>query len=115
MKAIANSNEEKAIIKVKGNKPTKKNINPEFIILNVNPLKMLSNICPAKTLAANLNPNETFLAKYEINSIKTNIGTNPKGQPAGTNKLKNFKLCSLNPKNVAPITTEKLIEKVKIK
>ena len=29
-----------------------------------------------------------FLAKYEINSINTNKGSKPKGQPAGTNKEK---------------------------
>jgi hypothetical protein len=34
---------------------------------------------------------ETFLAKYEINSINTNKGSKPKGQPEGTNKEKNFK------------------------
>ena len=43
--------------------------------------------------AANLNPNDTFLAKYEINSIKTNRGNNVKGQPAGTNKEKNPNPC----------------------
>lgn len=43
-------------------------------------------------LAANLNPNDTFLAKYEMNSIKTNKANKPNGQPEGTNKEKNFKL-----------------------
>ncbi len=43
-------------------------------------------------LAANLRPNDTFLAKYEINSIKTKRGNNAKGQPEGTNNEKNFKL-----------------------
>ena len=66
-------------------------------------------------LAANLNPKDTFLAKYEINSIKTKRGNRPKGQPAGTNKEKNFSPCSLNPKTVAPNTTVKLSENVKIK
>ena len=31
-------------------------------------------MCPDKMFAANLNPKETFLARYEINSIKTNKG-----------------------------------------
>ena len=66
-------------------------------------------------LAANLNPRETLRARYEMNSIKTNRGNNPKGQPAGTNKEKNFSPCSLNPKTVAPNTTVKLSENVKIK
>lgn len=37
-------------------------------------------------LAANLSPKETLRAIYEIVSIKTNRGSNPKGQPAETNK-----------------------------
>jgi hypothetical protein len=48
-------------------------------------------------------------------SIITNKGNNPKGQPAGTNKEKNFNPCSLNPNTVAPNTTVKLSENVKIK
>jgi hypothetical protein len=50
-----------------------------------------------------------------MNSISTNKGNNPNGQPAGTNKEKNFNPCSLNPKTVAPNTTVKLSENVKIK
>jgi hypothetical protein len=50
-----------------------------------------------------------------MNSIKTKRGNNPKGQPAGTNKEKNFKPCSLNPKTVAPNTTVKLNANVNIK
>jgi hypothetical protein len=65
--------------------------------------------------AANLNPRETFLARYEMNSIKTNSGSNPKGQPAGTNKEKNFNPCFWNPNTVAPNTTVKLSENVNIK
>jgi len=48
-------------------------------------------------------------------SIITNKGNNPKGQPAVTNKEKNFNPCSLNPNTVAPNTTVKLSENVKIK
>jgi hypothetical protein len=44
-------------------------------------------------LAANLKPRETLRARYDMNSIKTNKGNNPKGQPAGTNKEKNFNPC----------------------
>lgn len=65
--------------------------------------------------AANLNPKDTFLARYEMNSIITKRGSSPKGHPAGTNKEKNFNPCSLNPKTVAPNTTVKLSENVKIK
>ncbi|GAA5012293.1 hypothetical protein GCM10025794_00200 [Massilia kyonggiensis] len=50
-----------------------------------------------------------------MNSIKTNKGNNAKGQPEGTNNEKNFNPCLWNPKNVAPKTTVKLIENVKIK
>ena len=66
-------------------------------------------------LAANLKPKEIFLAKYEMNSIKTNKGNKAKGQPAGTNKEKNFNLCIAIPNIVAPITTVKLIENVSTK
>ena len=76
---------------------------------------MLSSICPLKILAANLKPSDTFLAKYEINSINTNKGKRPRGQPAGTNKENNFKPCFRKPNIVAPNTTVKLIKNVKIK
>ena len=66
-------------------------------------------------LAANLKPNEIFLAKYEINSIKTSKGNNAKGQPAGTNKEKNSKPCFWNPSIVAPKTIVKLKAKVNTK
>ena len=115
MKAIPNSKPENAIINANGNNPSTKKIIPEFIMLYVNPLSILSNICPLNTLAANLNPRETLRARYDIVSIRTNKGNNPKGQPAGTNKEKNFNPCSLNPKTVAPNTTVKLSENVKIK
>jgi hypothetical protein len=65
--------------------------------------------------AANLNPSEMFLAKYEINSIITNKGNKAKGQPAGTSKEKNSKPCFWNPKKVAPKTIVKLREKVNTK
>lgn len=76
---------------------------------------MFKSIWPLKILAASLSPSEIFLAKYEINSINTSNGNKPKGQPAGTNKEKNKKPCLLKPNNVAPKTTVKLIENVKIK
>ena len=113
--AIPNSNPENAIINANGNNPSTKKMIPELIILYVNPLNMFNSIWPDKILAANLSPKDTFLAKYEINSINTNSGNNPKGQPAGTNKEKNFNPCSLNPNTVAPNTTVKLSENVKIK
>jgi len=113
MKAIANSKEEKAIIKLKGNKPTKKYINPDVIILKVNPLNIFNNICPESTLAANLNPNETYLAKYDKNSINTKAGNKTRGHPAGTNNEKNLILCSTKPNIVTPNTIVKLNENVK--
>jgi len=90
MKAIANSKPENAMIKAKGKSPIIKNTIPEVIILYVNPLSILSNICPDSIFAASLKPKETFLAKYDINSINTNRGNRAKGQPAGTNKEKNL-------------------------
>lgn len=99
----------------KGIKPKKKKINPEVIMLYVKPANIFNNICPDKILAANLSPNEIFLAKYEMNSIKTSKGNSPKGQPAGTNKEKNSNPCFWKPKIVAPNTTVKLRAKVKIK
>ena len=103
------------MIKTKGIRPKKKKINPVVIMLYVKPASIFNNICPDNILAANLNPKEIFLAKYDINSIRTNKGNNPKGQPAGTNKEKNSKPCFWKPKIVAPKTTVKLREKVKIK
>jgi hypothetical protein len=50
-----------------------------------------------------------------MNSINTNTGNSANGQPAGTNKEKNFKLCLLNPNIVAPNTIVKLNEKVNTK
>src|ERR1700712_3025061 len=114
MKAIPNSKKENAIINIKGNIPNIP-INPDFSILNVNPLNMNNNICPANTLAANLNPNDMFLAINEIVSIITNNGNKNKGHPWGTNKPKNLILCILTPKNTVPITIPKLHENVNIK
>ena len=113
--AIPNSNPEKAIINAKGNNPKKKNTIPEVIILYVNPLNILSNIWPESILAANLSPNDTFLAKYEINSINTSKGNKAKGQPEGTKREKNLRPCFWNPRIVAPNTIEKLSENVNTK
>lgn len=90
-------------------------MNPEVIILYVNPLRMFSNIWPDRILAASLRPKDTFLAKYDINSISTNNGKRPKGHPAGTKREKNLNPCLVRPNIVAPSTTVKLREKVKIK
>jgi len=115
MKAIPNSNPEKAIINVNGNKPKKKNMNPEFIMLYVNPLKIFNNIWPDKIFAAKRNPKDTLRAKYDINSINTNKGNRPNGQPEGTNNEKNLVLWYINPNIVAPNTIVKLSEKVNTK
>ena len=66
-------------------------------------------------LAPNLNPKDTLRDIQLINSIITSKGNNPRGQPAGTSKEKNFNPYSLNPNTVAPNTTVKLSENVKIK
>jgi len=63
--AIPNSSPEKAIINASGNKPSMKKINPEFIILYVNPLSIFNSIWPLKILAANLNPKDTLRARYD--------------------------------------------------
>ena len=112
---MANSKPEKAIMKANGIKAKIKKIKPEHIMLKVKPLKMLNNMCPDNMLAANLNPREIFLAKYDMNSINTSKGSKAKGHPAGTNREKNFKPWELKPKNVAPKTIVKHIENVKIK
>ena len=70
---------------------------------------------PLRTLAANLNPKETLRARYDIVSIITNKGNKPKGQPAGTNREKNFNPCFWKPKIVAPKTIVKLRANVKTK
>ena len=113
--AIPISNPEKARINNNGTKPKKKYIIPFFIILYVNPANMLRSICPLNILAPNLNPSDTGLDKYEINSINTNKGNSPKGQPEGTNNEKNFRECTWKPKIVAPITMVKLMENVNTK
>ena len=66
-------------------------------------------------LAANLKPNEIFLAKYEMNSIKTSKGNKGKGQPAGTKREKKTKPCFWNPNIVAPKTIVKLKANVSTK
>ena len=66
-------------------------------------------------LAANLRPKDIFLARYEINSIRTNRGNKAKGQPAGTSKEKNSNPCFWKPNIVAPNTIVKLREKVRTK
>lgn len=98
-----------------GNNPKNKKINPEFIILYVKPLRIFKSMCPDNMFAANLKPKDTFLAKYEINSINTNKGSKPNGQPEGTKREKNLSPCLLNPNKVAPKTIVKLNENVKIK
>lgn len=103
------------MIKARGNNPKKKNTKPDVIILYVNPLKILSNMCPDKMFAASLRPKDTLRARYEIVSIITSKGNRPKGQPAGTKREKNSNPCLLNPNIVAPSTIVKLNEKVKIK
>jgi hypothetical protein len=93
MKLIAISKPQKAIINDKGRRPTRKKIRPLVIILYVKPLRIANRRCPDTIFAASLKPKETALDKYEMNSIKTNNGSKPKGQPAGTNNEKNSNPC----------------------
>ena len=76
---------------------------------------MLRSMCPLSTFAANLKPKETFLARYDINSISTRSGSKPKGHPLGTKSEKKPSLCKIKPKKVDPNTTVKLIKKVRAK
>jgi hypothetical protein len=57
--------------------------------------------------AANLKPNDTLRARYDMNSISINNGKRGKGVPAGTNKEKNTTPCLAKPKIVAPKTIVK--------
>ena len=115
MNAIPSSNPEKAIINANGNNPKKKNMNPDVIMLYVKPLRIFRSMCPDKILAASLRPRDTFLAKYDMNSINTNNGSNANGQPAGTKSEKNLTPCLLSPSIVAPNTIVKLNENVNTK
>ena len=63
-------------MKTNGKSPKKKKIIPELIILYVNPLNMAKSMWPESILAANLSPNETFLAKYENTLLKCNHNNN---------------------------------------
>lgn len=62
---MANSRPEKAIINTNGIRANIKKMKPEHIMLKVKPLKILNNMCPDNMLAANLNPRDIFLAKYD--------------------------------------------------
>jgi hypothetical protein len=46
MNAIPNSSPENAIMNANGNNPSRKKMNPELIILYVNPLKIFKSIWP---------------------------------------------------------------------
>lgn len=70
--------------------------------------KILSNVWPATILANNRTPNDTDLAKYETNSIKTNKGTKANGVPTGIKKEKNLIPCIEKAKIVTPIKIVKL-------
>ena len=85
-----------------GNSVTK---NSKIPLVNAgyrNPLKILSSVCPATMLANNRTPKLNARAKYEINSIRASNGTNARGVPAGTKKLKKWIPCRMNPKIVTP-------------
>lgn len=60
---IASYKPEKEIINANGNRDKKKKIRPLILILQVKPLRIFRSKSPATMFAANLNPNDTFLAK----------------------------------------------------
>lgn len=60
---MTSSNTEKTKIKANGNRPMKKKIKPENIILNVKKLRILRKICPETRLAAKRRPKDTALDK----------------------------------------------------
>lgn len=115
MKEIPNSRNEKAIIKASGMQPSKKVKTPDCMIFHVKPANMDNNIWPLKMLADSLRPSDIGRAKQEINSIITNKGSKPKGQPAGINKEKNSSPYPFSPNIVAPKTMLKLRPKAKLK
>jgi len=61
--AIPNSSPEKAIINANGNNPKIKKINPEFIILYVNPLSIFNSIWP---LSRSTNSSSNFFYKWSF-------------------------------------------------
>jgi hypothetical protein len=74
----------------KGIKVTINNNIPLVNSLANNPDNIFNRVCPAVKLANSRTPKEKALAIYEINSIKTNKGTNISGVPAGIKNEKNF-------------------------
>ena len=103
MKLTAISSPHRSTKIANGTRVTKNTIIPLVNNLANNPDKIFNNECPATKLANNRTPNENALAIYEINSIKTNIGTKAKGVPAGTKNEKKCNLCLAKPNNVTPI------------
>ena len=67
-----------------------------------NPDKIANKLWPAVILANNRIPNENALAKYEINSIVTNNGTNANGVPVGTKYAAKCTLWIDKPRIVTP-------------
>lgn len=99
----ANSSPHSKMKIAKGTKVTKNTIIPLVNNLARRPERIFNKECPATKLANNRTPKEKALAIYEMNSIKTNIGTNAKGVPAGTKNEKKCNLCLAKPNNVTPI------------
>ena len=91
------------MIKAKGTTLIINKSGPPITAFQVNVEKILSKTWPPIILAVNRNPKLKALAKYEIVSIITKTGTNPKGVPAGTNNPKNFNAWVWKPKIVTPI------------
>jgi len=110
---MANSNPDIAVINIIATGPPVKRIpivavNPK----NPKPAKINNRRCPDIKLAPNRIPKLNPLAMYDINSIRANKGTNPKGVPSGENKVKNFKACNTKPIIVTPNQILELIDKV---
>src|ERR1700735_267504 len=113
MPAIANSKPEIAVINIIAVEPPVKRI-PRVAVKpkNPKPANINNRRCPEIKLAANRIPKLKPFAIYDINSIKANKGTKPKGVPLGQNTVKNFKACNTSPIIVTPNQILELIDKV---
>ena len=73
------------------------------MITKVKPDTILNNVWPAIILANSRIDKLKDLNMYDINSITTNKGANPRGAPEGAKKLKKLILWLTNPIIVTPI------------
>lgn len=103
MKLTAISNPIIAVNTAKGN-TVKTDIKRLLVnILNKNEDRIAIKQCPATRLANNRNPNDTDLAKLDINSIITSKGTKNPGVPNGRKNEKYLILCFTIANKVTPM------------